>query len=344
MKIKYTILLMTASAFLTSLVLADDGSTLNVKTFHAGEPAVAIDINDNFLTLTRAIKNNTRRLNRRVNKNVSHGEKSNDSFSRYGDGSAGDLLEGDWITSPQLNTNFSQCHLSNNLTVPSGTTIRCQSGFTLTSEAVIKVSFGFGTGVAVRQASGNAGGVGLYPTTAASSFGAFPLGGAGENGGGYIRIIADGDIVINGRIIANGNNGNPTTQEGGGAGGLIVLQSNSTIDTTLGFLQVTGGNGAQNNLILKTVNTNSLVIGFPRIPVTKGAGGGGGGIVVLQAPLVIAPASSIMTAGGIAGSSLFQYEIASNYTTRFGGSASGGNGGGYTEAGSVGYVIKFEHQ
>ncbi len=342
MKIKYATLLITVTIVLATSTSASGQQTLNVKTFYAGESAMAVDINDNFLALTRAIKNNTQFLNQISEKNVSHDAQSNEGSLQYGDGSAGDLTGGDWIAQPQLNSNFSSCHLSNNLTLPSGTTIRCQSGFTLTDDVVITVSFGFGAGVAVRQATQNAGGVGLYPTTAASSFDAFPLGGAGQYGGGYIRIIADGDIVINGSIQANGEHGSRSTQEAGGAGGLVVLQSNGTIDITLGLVQVIGGNGAQDNVVLNTSNTASLVIGFPQLPVTKGAGGGGGGIVVLQAPLVIAPESSIMANGGIAGSSLFQYDLASNNPTRFGGSASGGNGGAYTQAGGKGYVIKLE--
>ncbi len=78
------------------------------------------------------------------------------------------------------------------------------------------------------------------------------LGGNGGAGGGVIRIIAGGDIVVDGSIIANGGNGQSDDVSsvapllggagGGGAGGAIYLQSKGDI-TINGNITALGGSG-----------------------------------------------------------------------------------------------------
>lgn len=71
-------------------------------------------------------------------------------------------------------------------------------------------------------------------------------GATGGGGGGAIRIIAGGDITINGTIEANGGNGGSDGgtigSGGGGSGGSIWLQTNGNITGT-GSLRTLGGGG-----------------------------------------------------------------------------------------------------
>ncbi len=316
---------------------------VDLYDFKSGQRAIAAEINSNFLIIRKAVSNNFNELLKLKNNRESDAENFNNDNAEY-------LVAGDWITTPQLQTNFSTCELTGLLIVPTGTTIRCQSGFTLAAGAEIVVSEGFGLGVARTQATNRIGGLALYQTTAASSFDAFPLGGAGDNGGGYLRIIADGDIVINGVIRASGNTGNSLSFDGGGAGGLIVLESNHEIDISAGLIYANGGSGAYRWLSLNKTNPdNSLVYISPDadpatipnyIPQPQfSGGGGGGGIVVLVAESITAPEDSIRVQGGAAGINYENYNQ-ENSTVILGGAASGGNGGETGSAGNVGYVIK----
>eukprot|EP01038_Epipyxis_sp_PR26KG_P012059 gene12059-16136_t len=77
-----------------------------------------------------------------------------------------------------------------------------------------------------------------------------PTTGLAGHGGGAIEIIAANDLTIGtyGKIIANGGDGDQTSQggAGGGSGGAILLTSGSTIIVD-GLLDVSGGNGGYGN-------------------------------------------------------------------------------------------------
>lgn len=77
------------------------------------------------------------------------------------------------------------------------------------------------------------------------------------SGGGFIELIAP-EVVIDGEIVANGEDG--TESGGGGAGGKIVILSNKILLS--GKLSATGGSGGSSQI--------------------QGGGGGGGGIVTLN--------------------------------------------------------------
>ncbi len=114
------------------------------------------------------------------------------------------------------------------------------------------------------SANGATGGTTYDSSTAPEKFGAG--GGAiytqdGANGGGYIRIVTTGDLVLNGTISADGavggayNDGN-TYGAGSGAGGSIYLSIGGDVSGTTGSISVVGGTSPD---------------------YTNDAGGGGGG-------------------------------------------------------------------
>lgn len=80
--------------------------------------------------------------------------------------------------------------------------------------------------------------------------------GKGGDGGGFIKLIAP-EIIIDGEITSNGENGKETG--GGGAGGKIVVLANNII--LHGKISANGGKGGDLQI--------------------QGAGGGGGGIIFL---------------------------------------------------------------
>ena len=155
------------------------------------------------------------------------------------------------------------------------------------------------------QLGGSVGGFGGAPT---SGF----VGTAG-NAGGYVVIIADGNITFNGVVAINcpGENagGGADSGCGGGSGGTIIVQTPLTLTTpaTVTF-NVSGGNGAAGT-------------------AGGGGGGGGGGWVILQAGNLVDSSTKTLTAGtggaGVPGST---------------GGGGGGNagGGGISSASAAG--------
>ncbi len=112
---------------------------------------------------------------------------------------------------------------------------------------------------------GSCGGTGVYGNISAP----------GAYGGGFIRIIAEGELHVDGRITASGMDGGTyagwadskgtewaTCSGGGGAGGTIYLEVNTLSGT--GSIAADGGNNGRN-----------------RNPSVVGAGGGGGGRIAL---------------------------------------------------------------
>lgn len=132
------------------------------------------------------------------------------------------------------------------------------------------------------QIGGSSGGVG-----SANSGGTGTCGSG--SAGGYLVIIAQGDITFNGTVVvdcAGGNavtGGNSSGGGGGGSGGTIILQTPLTITTpaTVTF-NASGGNGCTGGG------------GF------NGGGGGSGGWVILQSGNLVDSSTKTLT-GGIAG-------------------------------------------
>jgi hypothetical protein len=294
-------------------------------TFTNGTVADATQVNANFEALRTGVTNLENRA--------------------YGDGSAGPLAistNTDWSVSPPSNTNFTTCDITSlvTLTVPSGTIIRCTGGFSL--DAFMRVNpsarghvhnrgaeAGLAPGGAGDGAVGNftsintiEGGVGgqaltevaarmiRYPGANAGGGGGMAIfrgGGAQPNtpGGGSLVILAKGPIKLDsGNILAETvTAGTGTT--GGGAGGFVILAS-QTLITGTGGISVKGTVGA----------TGQHCVG--------GGGGGGGGIVHLYAP-VITHSGTISVTGGVAG--INGMDNCVDAQAGGGGGALGGNGG-----------------
>lgn len=139
----------------------------------------------------------------------------------------------------------------------------------------------------------------------------------GSRGGGALRVIAMGEIVIsdNGEIFADGQSG----VGGGGGGGLVVLASMTGVENS-GSIMARGGDGESSD--------------SDEAP----SGGGGGGIVHMLAPSV-SSTGIVDVDGGLGGSNASMVTT----TVRFGGGgggASGGSGGngGTTQAAPGGDV------
>ena len=265
----------------------------------------------------------------------------------YGDGSAGALVissNTDWSTSPPANLSMEYTDFTVNsgvtLTVPSGTTIRATGNITINGTIIVKPGASEGgnyiphPGVAIKGASqgstgisNTTGGIGLTNVAALSLLKGRTYGGgagarnsnnSGSDGGGYIRIMAQGNLLIaaTGSINVNGvSSTNANTAGlgipggGGGAGGVIVLICKGTLTQT-GSLFANGGNGST---AFDGNGGNS----------EGGGGGGGGGIIILAASSVNSTGSK-QVSGGTAGSNA---GASANINGGGGGGACGGNGG-----------------
>ncbi len=336
------IILLTVCAMLTA-PLSYASSVGPIIPFEAKTRALANEVNANFTSLKNAVDDNFLLIDAHKKNLAIHGGNGT-TGGVGGDGTAGvlDVASNNWVTGTNLpsNFNFTSCVIGKNatatapetVTLPSGTTIRCQDGFTLNANTTLVVAGGFGAGVARLPFSGQLGAKGMQKMVVMSSLDLMPLGGAGFNSGGFLRILSNGPIKINGIIKANGNSGAatiPAVGTGGGAGGIIVLQSEQDINVA-GSIQANGATG-------QAGTTQSY-----------GSGGGGGGIVVLVSP-VITSANNVSVSAGSAGAE------GGGFEPRFGngGSACGGNGGdGYPRpvgainpiAATAGYVVELVGQ
>jgi hypothetical protein len=277
-------------------------------------------------------------------------EKSNTTgpsgaIGAYGDGSAGSLTitsNTDWSTTPPANLSMEYTDFTVNsgvtLTVPSGTTIRATGNITINGSIVVKPGVSEvgnyipNPGLSLKSATqtslgiSNSGGIGISNIASLSIVkGSIYGGGAGarnslnsgSEGGGYIRIIAQGNLSISttGSINANGYNSiNPNTAGqgitggGGGGGGAIVLLCKGMV-TQAGSLLANGGNGAS---------------GFDGNGGTgEGGGGGGGGGIIIIAANSINSTGTNQVSGGLAGPN----QGSSTINIGGGGGACGGNGG-----------------
>ena len=115
----------------------------------------------------------------------------------------------------------------------------------------------------------------------------------GGNAGGYIVIIADGNVTFNGAVTLNCNGyapaltGSETGGGGaGGAGGCIIITTPKTLTVPATVtLNVAGGNGS-----------NGIFAGNHG----GGGGGGGGGWIILQSGNLVDSSTKTLT-GGLAG-------------------------------------------
>jgi hypothetical protein len=119
-------------------------------------------------------------------------------------------------------------------------------------------------------------------------------------------VLAKGAITNTGSITANANF--TTGNMGGGAGGVVILASPTSI-TNAGTISANGGDGAP--------STNNSVLH------TCACGGGGGGIIRYISP-TIADTGTDSVSPGAAGT-MFTTQVTS--TTRVGGSGGGASGG-----------------
>lgn len=141
----------------------------------------------------------------------------------------------------------------------------------------------------------------------------FPwIGESGGDGGGTIKIACQGAIVNSGTINAKGGDAY-RSGAGGGAGGIIILASATSVTNGFdGTLDVEGGDGGASS------------------SSTGSGGGGGGGIIHLLAPSISIPGTETIW-GGSSGAT----DTALSGTQRSSGAAGGSCGG----AGGAGGII-----
>ena len=271
----------------------------------------------------------------------------------YGDGSDGSLTISsttDWNTTPPASARLQFVNFTVSpgvtLTVPSGLIIRATGSVTIggtitvspnpyqnTNSEVISIgdcavtaptnSLSDAVGVGGTAVNALAGRQLLRATRAGGGNGTTPsiVGGtmASGRGGGTLRIFAAGSITISGSIVASGTSGQSATalssSVGGGAGGILILASKTSISNS-GAITANGGAGGN---------------GITGVAPSGASGGGGGGIIHLLSPANTAGTLSV--SGGAGGGS-------PGATSSFagGGGACGGNGGasGLASAGGVG--------
>lgn len=265
----------------------------------------------------------------------------------YGDGSAGDLIvaakttlnltDGFSALAKGGNLQFQNVQINGTLIVPSGFVLRATGDVTIGTSGNITVNpepnnFGDNPerGIARAAASKYKGGIALSSGQIVF-LAKIPLYGGGSGaklvdsaalsggeGGGSLAIYANGNIVNQGIIDANGRSGQLSSGSGlpgvgGGAGGVVVLVASGTItQNENGFIKANGGNGGN---AAAGINTSF-----------GGGGGGGGGVVIMISPAApsIATGANIQISGGAAGANAGTAAI---LNPGGGGGASGGNGG-----------------
>lgn len=228
-----------------------------------------------------------------------------------------------------------------NFTIPAGTNvlvergfvrIKCTGNFTIRGTLVGLAINQYGLGDAwysdsgqvynpLAQMYGSGGGETVDHTTLS---GLTVIRDRGGNGGSGIIVECLGNILIEGSIICNGADGKQAQiisgsnhvlgGSGGGSGGLICLQSFSSIDL-IGKLIANGGSGANG------VGTNA----------GSGGGGGGGWIRCIAPTLNGTVQGNVEANGGISGNS-----TGTGSNLGAGGGSFGGKGGASKVAGNSG--------
>jgi len=273
--------------------------------------------------------------------------------SPFGDGSLGDVTIAtngnllDLVPDQTAALQFRNLTISSAVNLPSGTVIRCTGTFTLIGALVVDTGAaqtsiretpaagvsrkpaqqGQMTPATVYAAGGN-GGVGLTrgsaaalldpPAVAGGAGAAAPVFSLGGDGGGAVVIIAQGAIVHNGTIRANGTAG--ISHGGGGAGGIVILASAASISGT-GTVEAQGGAGG-----LAAVENSAL----SGLMLVGAGGGGGGGLIHLISPTIAETLFDKLNVGGGEGGPAFGAAPGSVFMNLAGGSGGGacvGNGG-----------------
>ncbi len=328
MKLRIAVLIALGALVTSQPSFARLVDSAKIIEFHPREKAESKRVNENFNELESAINDNFTLLQNHKNDTTVHvdagtgGVGTGGTGGIGGDGSGGALTvkADDWVKGINLPTtfNFTTCHIgagatptaSVTVTIPSGMTIRCKNGFTLNANTTLNVGTGFGVGVAqtvaplppaLVQYSPGVGAKSVSKAIVKSSLGILRHGGAGFNGGGYLRILSDGVIKINGTINANGKTGY-NGGLGGAGGGIVLLESKLSIDIA-GSINANGGNASN---------------------LADGSGGGGGGIVVLVGPEILKSVNVSVNPGTATGNTGNCNGFCGGND---GGGASGGNGG-----------------
>ncbi len=236
--------------------------------------------------------------------------------------------------------------ITSGLTISSNATFKAGGGFIANSEGYIPgqgISYGTGQsqqyfpyagggggneGFGATATNGVAGGQGGYNVVTAPAYPGDPGGGffpysTGGNGGGYVRMIVDGTLQVNGNISANGGNGSGIGG-GGGSGGAIYL----TVGTLagVGAIAANGGNGVDSTgggggggCIAIDFNTNL----FAGTLSAYGGGGvayGGAGTIYL-ANYPVSASLTVDNGGNPGAGSIIQSAPTANVTVRNGGMA-----------------------
>ena len=259
------------------------------------------------------------------------------------------------------------------LNVPAGTTIRCAGSFKNLGKINIEVgakllaarrtdltqglissvhpgdsyaapNSGMYTTGPIDFMDGGRGGDPIPRAAATTSFNRFRIGGGAGGGfadggaayssagGGLLRIHCQGPIYNQGFILADANAAQTGT--GGGAGGIVILASQTLVDNSAGVISAKGSDGGKD------------------FTCCAPGGGGGGGIVVLSAPNI--STGGIIDVSGGAGVVSVNTASQSTISSGGGGGASGGRGGrggGITSSGRLGssgpgedgYVIQLQN-
>jgi len=155
----------------------------------------------------------------------------------------------------------------------------------------------------------------LTPGTNAGGGGAAGLTAAGGDGGGALTILAQEGVVNNGEILADGADAGGSGAGGGGGGAVILASAHEVINTQVGVISVTGGDGGP---------SGSAV----------GPGGGGGGGLVHMLGLQIIDNGTVDVAAGAGGDLGNVGSVTA--TVRSGG---GGGGPSVGDGGSGGMVM-----
>lgn len=114
--------------------------------------------------------------------------------------------------------------------------------------------------------------------------------GTGARGGGMIRIVSQGDLLVNGTLRANG--GIPGTSGSGGAGGSILLQLNGTALSGGGTISADGtassanGGGAGGHIAIIGYGSDNSFTGRVQAFGDKGFAYGAGGTIYRQSATV----------------------------------------------------------
>jgi len=263
----------------------------------------------------------------------------------YGDGSSGAKVVASDETLSDASAQFTDVTINSGvqLTVPSGTVIRCTGSFV--NNGFIRVQTGASggqaagtdsstimpayapphSGISARAAmsgevgsssvnrTGGSGGVGLslfqaallrYPGSFAGGGGAGGFTTTGGKGGGSLVVLCNGPVTNNSVINANGED--VGLGSSGGGGGVVILASKTSVASgASSSINAFGGEGGGSST------------------ATGPGGGGGGGVIHFISPMITSVGATLDVSGGQGGS----HDLDVSSSPRAGGPGGGGSGG-----------------